>query len=149
MLKKKRIFIWIAIAVVIVCALTAAACQAKEYKIENYDWQLKWVQALETGEVILCSERFSQSFPQAGIFEMTAKAENGKLTATDGEKEMVFDYTVEKAVAGESTIYNITGENGEKGNAVVGKTTYADGSAEYALIITFEGRAFYFKAPTK
>ena len=44
---------------------------------------------------------------------------------------------------------HIADENGIKGNASVGKTTYADGSAEYTLIISFEGRAFYFKAPVE
>lgn len=45
--------------------------------------------------------------------------------------------------------YDIADENGIKGNASVGKTTYADGSAEYTLIISFEGRAYYFKAPVE
>lgn len=139
----------IMLAVVIAVAASLAACQTEEYVVENHDWQFKFAQSSETGEVIFCSEEFAEGFPDAKIMEMTAKAENCKLIATDGENEMVFTYAVEKAVPGESTIYNIADENGIKGNASVGKTTYADGSAEYTLIISFEGRAFYFKAPVE
>ena len=139
----------IMLAVVIAVAASLTACRTEEYVVENHDWQFKFAQSSETGEVIFCSEEFAEGFPDAKIMEMTAKAENGKLIATDGENEMVFTYAVEKAVPGESTIYDIADENGIKGNASVGKTTYADGSAEYTLIISFEGRAFYFKAPVE
>lgn len=139
----------IMLAVILTVAASLTACQTEEYVVENHDWQFKFAQSSETGEVIFCSEEFAEGFPDAKIMEMTAKAENGKLIATDGENEMVFTYAVEKAVPGESTIYNIADENGIKGNASVGKTTYADGSAEYTLIISFEGRAFYFKAPVE
>lgn len=137
----------IMLAVVIAVAASLTACRTEEYVVENHDWQFKFAQSSETGEVIFCSEEFAEGFPDAKIMEMTAKAENGKLIATDGENEIILVwYTVEKAVPGESTIYDIADENGIKGNASVGKTTYADGSAEYTLIISFEGRAFYFKA---
>ena len=139
----------IMLAVVIAVAASLTACRTEEYVVENHDWQFKFAQSSETGEVIFCSEEFAEGFPDAKIMEMTAKAENGKLIATDGENEMVFTYAVEKAVPVESTIYDIADENGIKGNASVGKTTYADGSAEYTLIISFEGRAFYFKAPVE
>ena len=139
----------IMLAVVIAVAASLTACRTEEYVVENHDWQFKFAQSSETGEVIFCSEEFAEGFPDAKIMEMTAKAENGKLIATDGENEMVFTYAVEKAVPGESTIYDIADENGIKGNASVGRTTYADGSAEYTLIISFEGRAFYFKAPVE
>lgn len=139
----------ITLAVILTVAASLTACQTEEYVVENHDWQFKFAQSSETGEVIFCSEEFAEGFPDAEIMEMTAKAENGKLIATDGENEMVFTYTVEKAVSGESTIYNIADENGIKGNASVGKTTYADGSGEYTLIISFAGRAFYFKAPVE
>lgn len=134
---------------VVLSVFAFVGCNAEEMTVEGHDWQFKFVQSSETGEVLFCAEELSDGFPDAGIIEMTAKAENGRLTATDGENETVFSYTVEKAVPGESTVYNISDENGIKGNASVGKTTYADGSTEYTLIITFEGRAFYFKAPTK
>lgn len=140
----------IMLAVVIAVAASLTACRTEEYVVENHDWQFKFAQSSETGEVIFCSEEFAEGFPDAKIMEMTAKAENGKLIATDGENEIILVwYTVEKAVPGESTIYDIADENGIKGNASVGKTTYADGSAEYTLIISFEGRAFYFKAPVE
>ena len=140
----------IMLAVVIAVAASLTACRTEEYVVENHDWQFKFAQSSETGEVIFCSEEFAEGFPDAKIMEMTAKAENGKLIATDGENEIIpVWYTVEKAVPGESTIYDIADENGIKGNASVGKTTYADGSAEYTLIISFEGRAFYFKAPVE
>lgn len=140
----------IMLAVVIAVAASLTACRTEEYVVENHDWQFKFAQSSETGEVIFCSEEFAEGFPDAKIMEMTAKAENGKLIATDGENEIIMVwYTVEKAVPGESTIYDIADENGIKGNASVGKTTYADGSAEYTLIISFEGRAFYFKAPVE
>ena len=139
----------IMLAVVIAVAASLTACRTEEYVVENHDWQFKFAQSSETGEVIFCSEEFEEGFPDAKIMEMTAKAENGKLIATDGENEMVFTYAVEKAVPGESTIYDIADENGIKGNASVGKTTYVDGSDEYTLIISFEGRAFYFKAPVE
>ena len=139
----------IMLAVVMSVAASLTACQTEEYVVENHDWQFKFAQSSETGEVIFCSEEFAEGFPDAKIMEITAKAGNGKLIATDGENEMVFTYAVEKAVPGESTIYDIADENGIKGNASVGKTTYADGSAEYTLIISFEGRAFYFKAPVE
>lgn len=140
----------IMLAVVIAVAASLTACRTEEYVVENHDWQFKFAQSSETGEVIFCSEEFAEGFPDAKIMEMTAKAENGKLIATDGENEIILVwYTVEKAVPGESTIYDIADENGIKGYASVGKTTYADGSAEYTLIISFEGRAFYFKAPVE
>lgn len=140
----------IMLAVVIAVAANLTACRTEEYVVENHDWQFKFAQSSETGEVIFCSEEFAEGFPDAKIMEMTAKAENGKLIATDGENEIILVwYTVEKAVPGESTIYDIADANGIKGNASVGKTTYADGSAEYTLIISFEGRAFYFKAPVE
>lgn len=137
------------IMILLCVIILLVSCQSDGYRIENHDWQFKFAQSSETGEVIFCSEEFAEGFPDAKIMEMTAKAENGKLIATDGENEMIFTYTVEKAVPGESTIYDIADENGIKGNASVGKTTYADGSAEYTLIISFEGRAFYFKAPVE
>lgn len=149
MKNNKIIVAVVTLAVILTVAASLTACQTEEYVVENHDWQFKFAQSSETGEVIFCSEEFAEGFPDAKIMEMTAKAENGKLIATDGENEMVFTYTVEKAVSGESTIYNIADENGIKGNASVGKTTYADGSAEYTLIISFEGRAFYFKAPVE
>lgn len=140
----------IMLAVVIAVAASLTACRTEEYVVENHDWQFKFAQSSETGEVIFCSEEFAEGFPDAKIMEMTAKAENGKLIATDGENEIILVwYTVEKAVPGESTIYDIADENGIKGNASVGKTTYVDGSDEYTLIISFEGRAFYFKAPVE
>ena len=149
-MKNNRIIVAVVtLAVILTVAASLTACQTEEYVVENHDWQFKFAQSSETGEVIFCSEEFAEGFPDAKIMEMTAKAENGKLIATDGENEMVFTYAVEKAVPGESTIYNIADENGIKGNASVGKTTYADGSAEYTLIISFEGRAFYFKAPVE
>lgn len=146
MKNNKIIVAVVTLAVILTVAASLTACQTEEYVVENHDWQFKFAQSSETGEVIFCSEEFAEGFPDAKIMEMTAKAENGKLIATDGENEMVFTYAVEKAVPGESTIYDIADENGIKGNASVGKTTYADGSAEYTLIISFEGRAFYFKA---
>lgn len=149
MKNNKIIVAVVTLAVILTVAASLTACQTEEYVVENHDWQFKFAQSSETGEVIFCSEEFAEGFPDAKIMEMTAKAENGKLIATDGENEMVFTYAVEKAVPGESTIYDIADENGIKGNASVGKTTYADGSAEYTLIISFEGRAFYFKAPAE
>lgn len=149
MKNNKIIVAVVTLAVILIVAASLTACQTEEYVVENHDWQFKFAQSSETGEVIFCSEEFAEGFPDAKIMEMTAKAENGKLIATDGENEMVFTYAVEKAVPGESTIYDIADENGIKGNASVGKTTYADGSAEYTLIISFEGRAFYFKAPVE
>lgn len=149
MKNNKIIVAVVTLAVILTVAASLTACQTEEYVVENHDWQFKFAQSSETGEVIFCSEEFAEGFPDAKIMEMTAKAENGKLIATDGENEMVFTYAVEKAVPGESTIYDIADENGIKGNASVGKTTYADGSAEYTLIISFEGRAFYFKAPVE
>lgn len=146
MKNNKIIVAVVTLAVILTVAASLTACQTEEYVVENHDWQFKFAQSSETGEVIFCSEEFAEGFPDAKIMEMTAKAENGKLIATDGENEMIFTYTIEKAVLGESTIYDIADENGIKGNASVGKTTYADGSAEYTLIISFEGRAFYFKA---
>lgn len=149
MKNNKIIVAVVTLAVILTVAASLTACRTEEYVVENHDWQFKFAQSSETGEVIFCSEEFAEGFPDAKIMEMTAKAENGKLIATDGENEMIFTYTVEKAVPGESTIYDIADENGIKGNASVGKTTYADGSAEYTLIISFEGRAFYFKAPVE
>lgn len=149
MKNNKIIVAVVTLAVILTVAASLTACRTEEYVVENHDWQFKFAQSSETGEVIFCSEEFAEGFPDAKIMEMTAKAENGKLIATDGENEMVFTYAVEKAVPGESTIYDIADENGIKGNASVGKTTYADGSAEYTLIISFEGRAFYFKAPVE
>lgn len=149
MKNNKIIVAVVTLAVILTVAASLTACRTEEYVVENHDWQFKFAQSSETGEVIFCSEEFAEGFPDAKIMEMTAKAENGKLIATDGENEMVFTYAVEKAVPGESTIYNIADENGIKGNASVGKTTYVDGSAEYTLIISFEGRAFYFKAPVE
>lgn len=134
---------------VVLSVFAFVGCNAEEMTVEGHDWQFKFVQSSETGDVLFCSEELAEGFPEAGIIEMTAKAENGELTATDGENVMIFTYAVEKAVPGESTIYNLADENGVKGYATVGKTTYADGSAEYTLIITFEGRSFYFKAPIK
>lgn len=149
MKNNKIIVAVVTLAVILTVAASLTACQTEEYVVENHDWQFKFAQSSETGEVIFCSEEFAEGFPDAKIMEMTAKAENGKLIATDGENEMVFTYAVEKAVPGESTIYDIADENGIKGNASVGRTTYADGSAEYTLIISFKGRAFYFKAPVE
>ena len=49
-----------------------AACQTEEYVVENHDWQFKFAQSSETGEVIFCSEEFAEGFLDAKIMEMTA-----------------------------------------------------------------------------
>ncbi len=147
--RKRTIILFLIFVVTLLAGIALVACNAEEMTVEGHDWQFRFVQSSETGDVLFCSEELAEGFPEAGIIEMTAKAENGELTATDGENVMIFTYTVEKAVPGESTIYNLADENGIKGYATVGKTTYADGSAEYTFIITFEGRSFYFKAPLK
>lgn len=147
MKKVKMLLSVIMLATILTVGL--CACQTEEYKIENHGWQFRMVQSSEDGRIIFCSEEYAELYPDAAIIEMTAKAENGKLTVTDGENEMTFTYSVEKAVAGKSTIYNIADEQGIEGYASMAKTTYADKSAEYTMIITFEGRSFYFTAPIK
>ncbi len=146
---KNKITLSAILILVVILTVGLCACQTEEYKIENHDWQFRMVQSSEDGRIIFCSEKYAEIYPEAGIIEMTAKAENGKLTVTDGENVMTFTYSVEKAVAGKSTIYNIADEQGIEGYASMAKTTYADKSAEYTMIITFEGRSFYFTAPIK
>ena len=62
----------IMLAVVIAVAASLTACQTEEYVVENHDWQFKFAQSSETGEVIFCSEEFAEGFPDAKIMEMTA-----------------------------------------------------------------------------
>lgn len=93
MKNNKIIVAVVTLAVILIVAASLTACQTEEYVVENHDWQFKFAQSSETGEVIFCSEEFAEGFPDAKIMEMTAKAENGKLIATDGENEMVFTYT--------------------------------------------------------
>lgn len=146
---KKTVTFVAVLMLIATMAVGLCACQTEEYKIENHGWQFRMVQSSEDGKIIFCSEEYAELYPDAAIIEMTAKAENGKLTVTDGENVMTFTYSVEKAVAGKSTIYNIADEQGIEGYASMAKTTYADKSAEYTMIITFEGRSFYFTAPIK
>lgn len=146
---KKTVTFVAVLMLIATMAVGLCACQTEEYKIENHGWQFRMVQSSEDGKIIFCSEKYAEIYPEAGIIKMTAKAENGKLTVTDGENVMTFTYSVEKAVAGKSTIYNIADEQGIEGYASMAKTTYADKSAEYTMIITFEGRSFYFTAPIK
>lgn len=138
-----------AAALLIICAAVCglAGCSPEEFTLENHEWQFEFVQSSESGDVIFCSEEMSGSFPDAGIIDMTATAKDSTLTVTDGQNVMKFAYVVEKAVAGKSTIYEVEDKDGVKGYVSVAMTTYADGGEEYTMIITFEGRAYYFSAP--
>lgn len=149
MKKYKLVTATLILLMVTASVLAFTACQTEEYKIENHVWHSTLVLSSETGEVVFCSEQLANVYPEAGIIDMTATAESGKLIVTDGRNEMIFLYSVNDVVPGKETIYYIEDVDGIAGHANIGVTSYADGSSEYTLIISFEERVYYFVAPTE
>lgn len=141
---KKTVSILILTAIL---ALTLSACGAGNPKIEDHEWKMRVIMHVEDDQVIYDATAEEQSScPEAKIVDMTLVADNGKITITDITNDKVYEGTY--TVSGRNpkgTDYHIT-IDGRSGYATVAMTTYADGTQEPTLPITFDGYSMYFYA---
>ncbi|MBQ2847583.1 MAG: hypothetical protein IJE74_04935 [Clostridia bacterium] len=139
MRKTRNIFLLL--LVLVICLISAGCSSANNLAIENHKWQISRIQLSESGTIAYCSSDEADLHQDAEIIDLSCAASNGEIQITDNtnNREWVLEYS-EANAAPESTVYEINGNN----NAVVGKTTYHDGSFEYTLIISVDDYVMYF-----
>ena len=141
----KKIVSILLLAVTLIFALSA--CGIGKPKIENYEWKMRTITHIEGEQLVYDAvAEESTAHPEAKIIEMTLVAKDGKITITDVTNNKTYEgaYTVSGRNT-EGADYNIT-IDGKTGYAGVAMTTYADGSEEPTLPISFDGYSMYFYA---
>ena len=124
-----------------------SACGMGKPKIEDYEWKMRTIVHIEDNQSVYdAAEEESSAHPEAKIIEMTLVAKDGKITITDVTNGKTYEgsYTVSGRNP-KGTDYHIT-IDGRSGYATVAMTTYADGTQEPTLPITFDGYSMYFYA---
>ncbi len=127
--------------------LTLPSCRAEKLKIEDRQWQMRYVMHVENGEVAMDAVREKDAaHPNAKIINMTLSAANGTLTLTDETNGTSYEgtYSVKRRTP-DGIDYEIT-VDGIDGYATVAMTTYADGTQEPTLPISLGEYSMYFYA---
>ena len=141
----KKIISILLLAATLIFALSA--CGMGKPKIEDYEWKMRTIAHVEGEQLVYDAvAEESTSHSEAKIIEMTFIAKDGKITITDVTNSKTYEGTY--TVSGrnpEGTDYHIT-IDGKTGYAGVAMTTYADGSEEPTLPISFDGYSMYFYA---
>ena len=141
----KKIVSILLLAVTLIFALSA--CGIGKPKIENYEWKMRTIAHVEGEQLVYDAvAEENTAHPEAKIIEMTLVAKDGKITITDVTNNKTYEgaYTVSSRNP-KGTDYNIT-IDGKSGYAGAAMTTYADGSVEPTLPISFDGYSMYFYA---
>ena len=141
----KRIVILFLLFIILIFAFSA--CGLGKFKIEDYQWKMRYVMHGEDNQAVIdAAEEENSMYPDAKIIDMTLSAQNGKITITDVTNNKTYGgtYTAENKTP-EGTDYKVT-IDGKSGYATVAMTTYADGTKEPTLPINLDGYSIYFYA---
>ncbi len=141
---KKTISIILLLTVLMV---TLPSCRSEKLKIEDCQWQMRYVMHVENGEVAMDAVReIDAAHPNAKIINMTLSAANGTLTLTDETNGTSYEgsYSVKRRTP-DGIDYEIT-VDGIDGYATVAMTTYADGTQEPTLPINLGEYSMCFYA---
>ena len=141
---KKKISIFLLASALI---LALSSCKANKIKIEDYEWQMRYVMHVVDEQLVMDAIHEADSaHPDAKIISMTLTANGGKLTITDKTNDVTYEGTyLVKQRTPDGIDYQIT-IDGKSGYATVAMTTYADGSQEPTLPINLGDYSMCFYA---
>ena len=142
-------FIRVNVLLLLVTALVFcfSSCVFEKVKIENYEWQMRYVMHGENDQVVIDAvQEESSVYPQAKIIDMKLTANDGRITIVDVTNDKSYEgtYLVENKTP-EGTDYKVV-IDGKTGYATVAMTTYADGTEEPTLPINLGDYSIYFYA---
>lgn len=122
----KKAFSLFCVLVVIICC---NGCTGDMSGIEGYSWKLKIASYLENDEMVVAMmDEASSAWPEAAVLEVTLTAIDGELYIVDHTNDVTYIGTYKLTGRDPGVInYDVNFDNCS-GYALVGMTTYADGS---------------------
>lgn len=139
----------LAIGLLLVTLLCAGCMGRDSLPIEQIDWEMTVVQESEQGNIVAVSamEQEKYSHTHAKVLNLTCSFTGMDFVITDVDSGKSWRGTCSEIEKGlrQDTIYEAVYEDGSKGLASSGITTYADGSEEGTLIFTSEEYSITFR----
>ncbi len=150
-LNYKKPAFWIVVAAVVACAVLAVCflTDPTHLDVRDHAWKFSHIQS-PSGKIIYTAKENAALYDGTEVLDLSLTAEKDALVLHSGESAWTIAYKRTERMP-KSTTYVLTlGE--QSGNAVLGKTTYHDGTEEYTLILSLGGYNVTFvnsEAPAK
>lgn len=134
--------------ILMVCIFFSSCGNDSLLSVDQLEWKFSSIQQKDDGSIIAGGADIQKTYPDAIVMDMDCSFQEKEVTITnllDGES-WTGSYQVIKTGGKQTTIYEITFQDGQKATAVSGITEYADGTQEGTFIISGDEYVINFTA---